>query len=299
MINLPLPAYTSAETDLKKAVKTYKYKQEIKGHNITKKETCDMLDLYKLYDANFAEPKNELKGENFTKKFLASIFAAYSLTQATRKLNHIRKLVFSTIAYCPICGITKPTHLDHHLPISQFKPLSIYPNNLVPLCKDCNEIKKAVVEEDPSTRFIHLYFDKIPNIEFFDAKIEIDQGGLIVEFHVKNVFDKTNHLHTRLSNQIHKLKLNERYTPEINKCMNGHAVSLHGAFLSGGKSSVKLYLKIQANHAKTAYHQNHWNPTLLRALSECDAFCDNGFRTLYPVAQEIIDDMYKLSQPHT
>lgn len=292
MKNLPTPTYNSqdAQTDLKKAIKQYRYSGKLRGHTITPKEIKKMLEIYELYDSKLAEPDEKLRGETLSKKFLKHIYESYDRTQKNRNLNHIRKLVFAKIAHCPICGITKPTHLDHHLPISKFKPLSIYPKNLIPLCADCNTIKRDELSETQRTRLIHAYFDTIPEGEFLNAIITITGNALNVKFIINNIFPPNSDLAERLENQLIKLNLNDRYFTEINKCLSNHAVQLHRIYLAEGANSIKAYLKTQSKHSKNEYHLNHWQPVLLRALSESDAFCEGGFIDVLPVDQEILEN---------
>ncbi|MBF4102148.1 hypothetical protein INT80_00710 [Gallibacterium anatis] len=39
-------------------------------------------------------------------------------------------------------GINIPTEIDHFLPKSEFCYYSIFPYNLIPICKDCNQTYK-------------------------------------------------------------------------------------------------------------------------------------------------------------
>ena len=45
---------------------------------------------------------------------------------------------------CPFCGgISNPSQIDHFLPKSRYGHFSVFPYNLIPICKDCNtEFKK-------------------------------------------------------------------------------------------------------------------------------------------------------------
>jgi hypothetical protein len=59
--------------------------------------------------------------------------------------------------------------------------LAIYVRNLVPYCHDCNNSKKTHAGGDDK-RFIHPYFDAIPDVQFLQATVHLQGGALRVEF---------------------------------------------------------------------------------------------------------------------
>ncbi|VEI46040.1 HNH endonuclease [Actinobacillus equuli] len=62
---------------------------------------------------------------------------------------------------CPFCGgIGKPTQIDHFLPKSRYGHFSVLPENLIPVCKDCNtEYKKEFYPTEKNKQLIHPYLD--------------------------------------------------------------------------------------------------------------------------------------------
>jgi hypothetical protein len=40
-----------------------------------------------------------------------------------------------------------------------------------------------------------------------------------------------------------------------------------------------------------AYYRNHWQSALLRALAGHDEFVDGGFAAVFPVPQDILNDL--------
>jgi hypothetical protein len=293
MRNLPLPSRDMARHHLEKAIKMYRYKGEILGHTITPEELDQVLALYDLYDLQRAAPSDDFKGAVFPEGLSDALYKAYDLTQETRKLTSIREILFQNITLCPICGIDPVVELDHHLPRSVFKALAIYTRNLVPLCHACNHTKLAGfgAQGEEEKRFLHAYFDELPDVNFFAAKVEIREGGLIVQFRILTDAGLPLGFAERLQEQMTALKLNERYQQEINSYISGHAVSLHLQYSVNGKESVRSFLSLQARHERTAFYRNHWRPTLLAALAEHDAFIDGGFAQVLPLAADILEDM--------
>lgn len=72
---------------------------------------------------------------------------------------------------CPYCGnIGTSAQLDHYLPKQSYPQYSVYPKNLIPCCRDCNEgYKKAALANTEAEQLINPYFDK--NIFFSEQWI--------------------------------------------------------------------------------------------------------------------------------
>ncbi|WP_037431326.1 HNH endonuclease [Sinorhizobium fredii] len=291
MRNLPLPSREAAREDLVRAIKQYRYRGEVKGHTITPRELTAVLALYDRYDVDGAKPRDVLRGNGFPASLLNAIYDAYHATQEGRKLHSIRELVFKGSKLCPICGIDPAVELDHHLPRSIFKPLAIYARNLVPMCHACNHAKLAGFGDEGETGFLHAYFDTLPDIDFLQAVINIQNGALLVKFQIDERADLPDGYDARLSEQIRTLRLNARYEGEVNTYLSGQAISLHVHHRAGGAAGVRAYLSLQARYETHAFYRNHWRPTLLRALAAHNDFTDGGFSTVLPVPEDILIDV--------
>lgn len=66
---------------------------------------------------------------------------------------------------CPICGRKGDMTLDHYLPKSEYPTLCVTPDNLLPICGECNKIKSTRSESNGYGLPVHLYYDRIPEIE--------------------------------------------------------------------------------------------------------------------------------------
>lgn len=90
---------------------------------------------------------------------------------------------------CPFCcGIGYPHEVDHFLPKSKLSYYAIFPYNLIPICKDCNQIyKKTYFPKYKDQQLIHPYLDdeKIFNEEWLYAKCIINTKEPIIKFYVK------------------------------------------------------------------------------------------------------------------
>lgn len=63
---------------------------------------------------------------------------------------------------CPFCGgISTPSQIDHFLPKSRYGHFSVFPYNLIPICKDCNtEFKGEFFPTEKNKQLIHPYLDE-------------------------------------------------------------------------------------------------------------------------------------------
>lgn len=83
---------------------------------------------------------------------------------------------------CPFCGgIGEPNELDHFLPKSGFGYYSIFPYNLIPICKDCNQkYKNEFYPTQKNEQLIHPYLDDdcFFNEQWIFAEIIIDDNDI-------------------------------------------------------------------------------------------------------------------------
>lgn len=294
MKNLPSPSRAGARGDLTAALKTYRYKGQVRGYSASPEEIDGLIALYDVYDGSPATPPAELKGATLPNDLRVALQAAFDLTQAGRRLSHIRSDIFKDIEQCPICGIDAPGELDHYLPQSQFKPLSIYTRNLVPLCHDCNQKKRSYYSEVPEEQFIHAYLEILPNVQFLKATVKIENDSLLVDFDIDETIEFDELLRARLSYQLKELDLNRRYRREVNVYLSSFAVSLKIAHDTGGATEVRRFLTLQATYEDDRFHRNHWRPVLLRALAESLEFCDLGFANVLPLPASLLGSFVHL-----
>lgn len=84
-------------------------------------------------------------------KLGASLIEGYDALSSAIKLEY-RRNFFTKNTRCPICGRILErssktgvgnADLDHFLPKSIYPQFALYPENLIPICKDCNQIEKG------------------------------------------------------------------------------------------------------------------------------------------------------------
>jgi hypothetical protein len=280
--SLPQPNRNDARAQLEQALEIYERKGVQYGYAVSLEQLDNVVALYDAYDAAGGSPSEDLKGPQLAEGLKAAIQAGYRFTQAGGKLEPIRTSLMGGVEHCPICGITGPRELDHYLPKSGYRTLAIYVRNLVPLCHDCNQSKSAQEASQPEHQFVHPYFEELPDVQFLRATVTLANGALTIDYDINPAVDLPGILHARLSFQLERLKLNQRFQREINTYLTSHAVMLATTFEAGGSETVRAFLSRQANVERRVFHRNHWRPVLLGALVDHEGFCAGGFQDVLP-----------------
>lgn len=254
---------------------------------LSEAERSAILAVYQLYDAILGQPNPDL-----TPAILAAckpyMYNAYDQVQIRQRLASLRSTLLASTDACPYCGFGEPTELDHYLPRSVYGELAIYPNNLIPSCGPCNNAKRALVPgaalaTGPS--LIHAYFQELPAVEFLQADVLFDAGALNVTFRIDdNVVDAG--LAAKLSFQLTRLKLNERYPRQINKFLSEQRVGF--LLFQDRPAELADFLMKTAASLSRSYGRNDWRAALVRSLAITPDFCASpalyvGSDTLVPV----------------
>lgn len=287
MRNLPCPDREQVRDHLIKGLAQYVRKGVTYGYPVTEAQLDAIVGLYDLYDAAGGAVTADVAGDDLPAALRQAVHDSYRFTHRGLKLAGIRSDLLNGVEYCPVCGISPPRELDHYLPRGAYKPLAIYIRNLVPHCHDCNHIKSDHVADEDAERFVHAYFDLLPNTPFLAANVALHGGALEVEYAIVSAVGLPADLQERLTYQLQHLSLNERYRREINSYLTGHTVALHMAFDAGQGAAVAAYLARQASVEVTKFHLNHWRPCLLRALAAHHAFCAGGFADVFPLPADL------------
>lgn len=279
MWKLLSPSISSVEQDLTDAL-TYKINKPAL-YELNPSEIKDIKALYLAYDNHRGRPCNNLKGEGLGEELREIIKNAYDEVQETRRLKDLRDRLKLNPDHCPLCGFGPIQDLDHHLPKSIYKPLAIYPRNLVPSCTTCNKKKYTVATDEPTKQFLHVYLEELPNEIFFIADVILapPPSGLLVTFRVEKSSSMSDEMAQRLSFQIERLELNVRYPKAINTYLSSLVVSFYDAYgVDNNADRLRDYLVRSAESSEKIFGKNDWRTVLLRGLANCSAFCNGGFR---------------------
>jgi len=115
---------------------------------------------------------------------------------------------------CPICGVRTVKELDHYMPKSIYYTLIVTPENLIPICKDCNYEKRAYTISDIQNAILHPYFDDINDDIWLTVNLQSIGAELVVSYNVNNLTERENLLQKRLEKHFEVYKLNKFFTAQ-------------------------------------------------------------------------------------
>jgi 5-methylcytosine-specific restriction endonuclease McrA len=177
---------------------------------------------------------------------------------------------------CPFCDHRPVSTLDHLLPKRQFPALAVAPDNLVGACADCNKTKLAFAPAAAEQVILHPYFDDVEAERWLAAQV-IEGPVAAVIFRTQAVAAWPDTLNERVRRQFRMLGLGRLYSAQAAREISGQAQLLGNIHDSRGAAGVQEELTRQAE-TREAVRLNSWQAAVYRALSECDWFCDGGFR---------------------
>ncbi|MDU1855817.1 MAG: HNH endonuclease, partial [Clostridium baratii] len=151
---------------------------------------------------------------DYMKKMYSSRFSNKQYKNIYKFYQEIR----SKEKYCPYCNV--PTRevrqVDHYLPKSNFPGLALVVKNLVPICKDCNEVKGNYYSLDKENQLIHPYYDieMIDAFEYIECSI-IEKTDIGFQFSIKKLDSWSDIFYKRVVFHFKKLKIDEIYLSDF------------------------------------------------------------------------------------
>lgn len=243
-------------------------------------EIAAIAALYHTYDQLGGQPSPALTPPSLGDACLSAVHSAFGQVQAGGRLRKLRDRLMLMVEQCPYCGFGEVTDLDHYLPKSIYKALSVYPRNLIPSCSRCNRAKHAHVPETQSQGMIYAYFAQIPQVRFFVANVDFSGNALTVNFKIEstNIDAK---LAQSLNFQLTRLKLNERYPKQINTFLFGLRTGLTELIETKDSALLSEFLRRSALDMEDSFGMNDWRSALLFGLSASSQFCDGGAKAYF------------------
>lgn len=220
------------------------------NHQVTNLLTNE--EMVKLYDEYFAKQRKPAR--RFYEKIINNA-----------KNPNIR---------CPFCGgIGEPNELDHFLPKSDFGYYSIFPYNLIPICKDCNQkYKKTFYPIEKNNQLIHPYLD---NDCFFDeqwlfARIILDTDDInlsTVKFYVNPPHHWSDDKKGKVQFHFEMFDLKERYTIKSTLELS-QVISQIREFKENGKLNEVDILECLILPVIRDNRVNNWKKILYEAIEQ-------------------------------
>lgn len=180
------------------------------------------------------------------------------------------RLMANANGLCPICGCGTPTQLDHFIPKSMYPQLCLTPSNLIPLCRDCNQEKKAISMNYFRIPF-HPYFESINEL-WLDCKI-IFSGKNIDKFIVYCSIDNDNYLYTKYLAHYKAYSLGKTYKSKFIATMNSIELD-HYNLLKANRNLLYEHIKNNLNSSESDDINSCFSVLYRALINQFDEYCN-------------------------
>lgn len=236
---------------------------------------------FKEYDENFAndklekfeesdDAKNNKKDFQSLYKYDVEPFVSLNIELSTDERG--RKY-----PYCPLCDMEGTSSFDHILPQSKFPELSDHPLNLIRSCQRCNGKKSSSWKENGKRRYIDLYVDDIPNIQFLFVLVKIDATGnsLDVTFSVDNQNGIDSEKFRMIFNHFSDLDICIRYNDGADEVISSLQDDVvNNLKLSATRDDIKEAILNKCMREQKRHGVDYWRAILKKACAENDEVLD-------------------------
>lgn len=236
--------------------------KKIDKPTITQEDVCDSLSDLKYrerviekaqnYEEYFHELQLLLADEasmiGFDNEYKQHMVKMYSERFSNK--NYDAYKIYSEIRNaqpnCPYCNFLSRSvrQLDHYFPKTIFPSLAITPSNLVPICTDCNKLKRDYYSVEKQEMLIHPYFDDFKNESFGYIKCKIIESKKIGFIFFINKLESWNDcIHSRIKLQFEKLNLNNLYRTDFEANFCSFFYEMKEVYSECGINNVKKIIE--------------------------------------------------------
>lgn len=237
------------------------------NRNLDEQSKVKLQYVFRLYERNNGSVA-AVDLNRFSDKEKNTLHDMYGTkTYENQPLFYIRKQLFDQKDLCPVCGINPPSQLDHQMPRSQYKPLSLCRLNLVPLCGVCNNKKRA----KPYDEFIHPYYAEFPSgVIFLIANVHVNTKNHKMSwfYSLDSTVLHDHVLIQKIRSQVSNVKLFRRLLRESHRFIGD--LLFDNKFANN--KALKTFLQREMNRYIHRYGLNDWRSAILRALYFCPSF---------------------------
>jgi hypothetical protein len=220
--------------------------------------------------------------------------APVGLSQATRKtletIFTLRLGEFGTLwealhehfedtgnSTCPYCNFGEQWEHDHYLPKSLFPEFTLYPNNLVPICKGCNGKKRALYHLAGARLFTYVFSELDGVVGLLNVEIAY-APKLGVSYSLVNPGTLAPATFEVLERHFRALDLGRRYTKQTSTTLALLLRTFRTPVSLGlGPRQLRHRLKQMAVDRAAQCPANHWEVALLQRLAASSDFTNYVF----------------------
>lgn len=168
---------------------------------------------------------------------------------------------------CPFCGINSIGNVDHFLPKKHFPQFSVYPQNLVPACRDCNMgAKRQSYATSVDEQVIHPFSDhsRFFETQWISAVYHPEQGPHHpgwTEFSATPPDDWSSHDAAKVKKHFEDFGLAKMYGIQAAEQLIVVLLQIRSAGTSEMARQIILQPVIDS-----PLHPNHWKRVMYQAL---------------------------------
>jgi hypothetical protein len=178
---------------------------------------------------------------------------------------------------CPYCNFVEQWEHDHYLPRGTFPEFTLYPNNLIPICKHCNGKKLAFYQRNGLRLFKHLFTELNGVVGFLNATVSYNPR-LTVEYTLRQTPTLSDAQYQVLNLHFEKLELADRYARQASTVLARLVRQFRNPrSLALGRNALQQRLLRMAADRGAAMPPNHWETALMDTLAASDEFTDHIF----------------------
>ncbi len=230
-----------------------------------------MSGLYDTYDDSFNRSQlHSLSPDpsltNTQRRYLGSLYS-FDAAPIRSLMNQLTTNEHGQVdKACPFCTINSSNTFDHILPQSVFHEYAVHPLNLIPCCSECNGHKGIEWKNGNALKFLNLYQDDLPDVQYLFVNLIVVDGIIKVEFYVSNPNGIDANLFARIHETYTTMQLCRRFKERCAEELSELAFTVQ-KYLSFGLSDAQIISAIQneVEGMRKRKGYNYWKAILKEA----------------------------------
>jgi len=167
---------------------------------------------------------------------------------------------------CQNCTIGEINSFDHYLPQTDFSEYVVNPLNLIPSCTRCNGHKSSIWRVDGKRKFLNLYLDTLPEVQYLFVKVSVSESEIDLEYFLDAKNGVSKDMFELLKYHYEKLHLYQRFKDNSDNVISelDTEISKYSKRLS--INDIKETILEECNDNYRILGRNNWKLILKMAL---------------------------------
>lgn len=153
--------------------------------------------------------------------------------------------------------------LDHLIPKTEFAEFSDHPVNLMPCCSDCNSKKSSNWRVGNERKYLNLYLDELPKIQYLFVSLSIVDSTIKAKFTVENRNHIEVTLFQKIINHYEDLELCKRFSLNCDNTISELKNLLKQIKIHVAKEKIIESVEKAEDENRNYYGYNYWKSLLI------------------------------------